>query len=152
MLSSSLSCKDYTLQIHIYIPAEGTATLPVEKKILKKATHEYQQKNQLIRSSQIWVCGKEDAIHWFLERNQLVSPGPGALFLANTLLNPISAGVLENQDMTNDTSLESSCALLLELQICKNWFFYRKIQLYSKNVCKKQFVQQMKNYTFLKSP
>jgi len=51
---------------------------------------------------------------------QLVSPGPGALFLANTLLNPISAGVLENQDMTNDTSLESSCALLLELQICKN--------------------------------
>ena len=44
----------------------------------------------------------------------------------NIELNPISAGVLENQDMpgggqfvscpnmTNDTSLESSCALLLE--------------------------------------
>ena len=59
-------------------------------------------------------------------------------------INPIPAGVLENQDtlgggnltpppskshvlcpnMTNDTSLESSCALLLEsaknLQICEN--------------------------------
>ena len=58
-------------------------------------------------------------------------------------LNPIPAGVLENQDtlggvnltppskshvlcpnMTNDTSLESSCALLLEsakkMQICEN--------------------------------
>ena len=59
-------------------------------------------------------------------------------------------------NMTNDTSLESSCALLLEsakkLQICKNWIFYRKIQLYSKNVCKQKFVQKMKNYTFLKSP
>ena len=59
-------------------------------------------------------------------------------------------------NMTNDTSLESSCALLLEsakkLQICKNWIFYRKIQLYSKNVCKKKFVQKMKNYAFLKSP
>ena len=40
----------------------------------------------------------------------------------NNLFNPIPAGVLENQDkshvccpnMTNDTSLESSCALLLE--------------------------------------
>ena len=60
-------------------------------------------------------------------------------------------------NMTNDTSLESSCALLLEsakksLQIFNNWIFYRKIQLYSKNVCKKKFVQKMKNYTFLKSP
>ena len=87
------------------------------------------------------------------------------------IVNPIPAGVLENQDMlgggqfdppstshvlcpnmTNDTSLESSCALLLELQICKNWIFYRKIQFYSKNVCKKEFVQNMKNYSFLKSP
>ena len=92
------------------------------------------------------------------------------------VFNPISAGVLENQDMlgggsnwpppskshvwcpnmTNDTSLESPCALLLEsakkMQICKNWIFYRKIQLYSKNVCKIKFVQKMKNYTFLKSP
>ena len=44
-------------------------------------------------------------------------------------------------NMTNDTSLESSWALLLEsakkLQICKNWIFYCKIQLYSKKVCKK---------------
>ena len=38
------------------------------------------------------------------------------------------------------------------LQICKNWIFCCKIQLYSKNVCKKNFVQKMKNYTFLKSP
>ena len=60
-------------------------------------------------------------------------------------INPISIGVLENQDMmggsiwpsskshvwcpiiTNETLLESSCALLLEsaknLQICKNWIF-----------------------------
>ena len=30
------------------------------------------------------------------------------------VLNPIPAGVLENQDMTNETSLKSSCALLLE--------------------------------------
>ena len=55
------------------------------------------------------------------------------------IFNPIPPGVLENQDMlgggnftppplclnmTNDTSLKSSCALLLEsaknLQICKN--------------------------------
>jgi len=50
--------------------------------------------------------------------------------------------------MTNDTSLESSCALLLE-QICKNYVFYRKIKLYSKNVRKKKFVQKMKNYTVL---
>ena len=58
--------------------------------------------------------------------------------------------------MTNDTSLESSCALLLEsaknLQICKNWIFNRKIQFYSTNVFKKKFVKKMKNYTFLKSP
>ena len=57
-------------------------------------------------------------------------------------------------NMTNDTSLESSCALLLEsaknLHICKNWIFYRKIQLNSKNVRKQKFVQKMKNYTFLK--
>ena len=74
-------------------------------------------------------------------------------------LNPIPAGVLENQDMpskfhvwcpnmTNDTSLESSCALLLES--AKKFANLQK--LYSKNVCKKTFVQKMKNYTFLKSP
>ena len=79
--------------------------------------------------------------------------------------NPIPVGVLENQDtlgesiwplppskshvwcpnMTNDISLESSWALLF-------WIFLCKIQLYSKNVCKKKFVQKIKNYTFLKSP
>ena len=58
--------------------------------------------------------------------------------------------------MTNDTSLESWCALLLK-SAKKNFKFakidfYRKIQLYSKKVCKKKFVQKMKNYTFLKSP
>ena len=92
------------------------------------------------------------------------------------LFNPIPAGVFENQDMlgggqfdppskshvlcpnmTNDTSLESSCALLLEsakkiANLHKLNIFYRKIQLYSKNVCKKKFVQKMTNYTFLKSP
>ena len=38
------------------------------------------------------------------------------------------------------------------LQICKNWIFFCKIQLYSENVCKKKIVQKMINYTFLKSP
>ena len=83
------------------------------------------------------------------------------------LFNPISAGVLENQDMlgvvkltppskthvcpnmTNDTSLKSSCALLLESEKkfanLQKLSFYRKIQLYSKNVCKKNFVQKMKH-------
>ena len=46
------------------------------------------------------------------------------------------------------TSLESSCALLLEsakkLQIYKNWIFYRKIQSYSKNVCKKNLSKKWK--------
>ena len=58
--------------------------------------------------------------------------GVGHLLHVYVNFNPIPAGVLENQDkphvlcpnMTNDTSLESSCALLLEsakkLQICKN--------------------------------
>ena len=64
------------------------------------------------------------------------------------MFNPIPAGVLENQDMlgggnlthvlcpnmTNDTSLESSCALLLEsakknFKFAKIEFFYRKFQL-----------------------
>ena len=75
--------------------------------------------------------------------------------------NPIPAGVLENQDMiydlcpnmTNDTSLESSCALLLEsakkfANLRKLNLIYRKIQFYSKNVCNKKFVQKMKNYTY----
>ena len=56
--------------------------------------------------------------------------------------------------MTNDTSLESSCALLLEsakkLQICKNYVFYRKIKLYSKNVCKKNCPKNEKLYIFKK--
>ena len=48
-------------------------------------------------------------------------------------------------NMTNDTSLESSCALLLEsAKKMQKLNFYRKIQLYSKNV--------IINYRFLKSP
>ena len=92
-----------------------------------------------------------------------------------TLFNPIPAGVLENQDMlgggqfdppskshvlcpnmTNDTSLESSCGLHLEsakkFANLQKLNFYRKIQLYSKIVCQKKIFQKMKNYTFLKSP
>ena len=55
--------------------------------------------------------------------------------------------------MTNDTSLESSCALLSES--AKKFANLQKLNFYrknSKNVCKKKFVQKMKNYTFLKSP
>ena len=94
-----------------------------------------------------------------------------------TRINPISAGVLENQDMlgggqfdpppsksnvlcpnmTNDTSLESSCALLLESakKICKFAkieFFIAKSSFIVKMFAKKKFVQKKKNYTFLKSP
>ena len=58
--------------------------------------------------------------------------------------------------MTNYTSLESSFALLLEsakkIANLRKLNFYRKIQFYGKNVCKKKFVQKMTNYTFLKSP
>ena len=47
--------------------------------------------------------------------------------------------------MTNDTSLESSCALLLEsakdLQICKIEFFIAKssyiVKMFAKNICPK---------------
>ena len=58
------------------------------------------------------------------------------------MINPIPAGVLENQDtlvshvlcpnMTNDTSLESSCALLLE---SAKFFFaiLRKFNFLSQN-------------------
>ena len=78
--------------------------------------------------------------------------------------NPIPVGVLENQDtlgesicpppskshvwcpnMTNDISLESSWALLF-------WIFLCKIQLYSKNVCKKKIAQKIIKKTFSKSP
>ena len=59
-------------------------------------------------------------------------------------------------NITNDTSLESSCALLLE---CAKKFanlqkliFFCKIQLYSKIVCKKIIFQKIINYTYLKSP
>ena len=59
-------------------------------------------------------------------------------------------------NITNDTSLESSCALLLEsaknLQICKNWIFYRKIHLYSKNLCKKKFVKKIKKFYIFEKP
>ena len=49
-----------------------------------------------------------------------------------------------------------SWALLLEsanfflLQICKNWIFYRKIQLYNKTVCKKHLSKNEKLYIFEK--
>ena len=97
--------------------------------------------------------------------------------MQESLLNPIPAGVLENQDtlgggqydppskshvlcpnMTNDTSiLESSCALLLESvkKICKFAkieFFIAKSSFIVKIFAKKKFVQKMTNYTFLKSP
>ena len=53
--------------------------------------------------------------------------------------------------MTNDTTLESSCALLLEsakkFANLQKLNFYRKIQLYIK-MFEKKFVQKMKNYTF----
>ena len=57
--------------------------------------------------------------------------------------------------MTNDTSLESSCALLLEsakkFANLKKLNFYRKIQLYSKNVCKKKIcTKNEKLYIFEK--
>ena len=83
------------------------------------------------------------------------------------IFNPISAGVLENQDMlpskshvlcpnmTNDTSLESSCALLLEsaknLQIWKNWIFYRKIQFYIKVFAKKNLSKKWQIIHFWKA-
>ena len=59
--------------------------------------------------------------------------------------------------MTNDTSLESSCALLLESakEICKFAkveFFIAKSSYIVKMFAKKKFVQKIKNYTFLKSP
>ena len=56
--------------------------------------------------------------------------------------------------MTNDTSLESWCALLLKS--AKKIFkfakidFYRKIQLCSKNVCKKICPKNEKLYIFEK--
>ena len=56
--------------------------------------------------------------------------------------------------MTNDTSLESSCALLLESAIfkfAKIEFFIAKSSFIVKMFAKK-FVQKMTNYTFLKSP
>jgi len=59
--------------------------------------------------------------------------------------------------MTYGTSLESSCALLLEsakqfTNLQKLNFLSQNPVIYSENVCKKKFDQKMKNYTFLKSP
>ena len=57
--------------------------------------------------------------------------------------------------MTNDTSLESSCALLLEsakkLANLQKLIFFAKSSYKVKMFAKKKFVQKMKNYTFLKS-
>ena len=56
--------------------------------------------------------------------------------------------------MTNDTSLESSCALLLEsskkIANLQNWIFYRKIQICSKIVRKKICPKNDKLYIFEK--
>jgi len=56
--------------------------------------------------------------------------------------------------MTNDTSLESSCALLLEsakkFANLQKFYFYRKIQLYSKKVCKKICPKNENLYIFEK--
>ena len=52
--------------------------------------------------------------------------------------------------MTNDTSLESSCAQLLEF--AKIEFFIAKSNYIVKMFAKKIFFKKMKNYTFLKSP
>ena len=55
-------------------------------------------------------------------------------------VNPIPAGVLENQDtlrvsnMTNNTSLESSCALLLES--AKNFANLQQLNFLSQNPVK----------------
>jgi len=59
--------------------------------------------------------------------------------------------------MTNDTPLESSCALLLEsakknCKFAKIEFFIAKSSYTVKKFAKIKFVQKMKNYTFLKSP
>ena len=83
-----------------------------------------------------------------------------AYFIIWFSINPIPAGVLENQDtlegrltplskshvrcpnMTNDTSLESSCALLLE--IAKNFANLQKMGQNKDLVCyrKKQSFRQ----------
>ena len=58
-------------------------------------------------------------------------------------------------NMTNDTSLENSCALLLESAICKFAkikFFIAKssyiVKMFAKKICPKN----EKKHTFLKSP
>ena len=70
-------------------------------------------------------------------------------------LTPPSKSHVLCPNMTNDKSLESSCALLLEsaknLQICENWIFYRKIQSYSKNVCKKNLSKKWQIIHFWKA-
>ena len=45
-------------------------------------------------------------------------------------INPIPAGILENQDMKNDTSLESSCALL---ESAKKFANLQKLKFLSQN-------------------
>ena len=58
--------------------------------------------------------------------------------------------------MTNDTSLESSCALLLESEKkfanLQKLNFYRKIQLYSENVCKKKICQKNEKLYIFEKP
>ena len=59
--------------------------------------------------------------------------------------------------MTNDTSLESSCTLLLESakkisKFAKIGFFFAKSSYIVKMFAKKKIVQIMISYTFLKIP
>ena len=75
----------------------------------------------------------------------------GGVNLTPPPLNPIF-----DVQMTNDTSLESSFALLLEsakknCKFAKIEFFIAKSSYVVKMFAKK-VVQKMKNYTFLKSP
>jgi len=57
--------------------------------------------------------------------------------------------------MTNNTSLESFCALLLDLQknskLAKIIFFFAKSS-YIVKMFEKKTIQKMINYTFLKNP
>jgi len=58
--------------------------------------------------------------------------------------------------MTNDTSLESSFGLLLEFEKkfanLQKLIFYRKIQLYSKNVCKKKICPKNEKLYIFEKP
>ena len=118
----------------------------------------------------LWIQSKLSQDSWFCEYSSnyprildfvnTVQIIPG--FLMQKILSPSesSEGGFQINFWTNlkckRSSFQDGSILALSMlgylktRIC--WIFYRKIQLYSKNVCKKKFVQKMKNYTFLKSP